>query len=550
MSRHRTRTSAASFTPVLIVAVVAALIVALVIAITTYTRRRESADPPSTATPTGDCPTTVKVVTATSFAPVLRALTAGLAGGGNCVRPEITIADGRAAAGKLKETDADVWIPDDAAWAGMTDRAALAKTGTVNAGAVLATSPIAMMTDRPTAERINQAGGSWRALAKLAEDGQSGVRLAVRDPSGSGDGMVAAGAVADGIWNTEGMDASSVALANAAPLARTVSGAAPAVPERPGDVGLVPEYALPASLPPDTVFLTGTDGVALMRYTWQPTAAAVADARRTTAATTLFNGLRGAAANRALAAAHLRGPDAETLSDAPKGPLPALTGKPFDVLSPHQVDHIFAAWYAADRRVNLLMVIDISGSMKDPAPGTATPLIDVVRQGCQALEQLLPDDARLGLWEFGHNLVPPNDYRELLPGAPLAAAHRQAWNGAVGALAARRTGTGLYDTILAAYTAARDGYQTGMPNHVFVFTDGRNEDDPGGITVEQLTEGLKAATDPARPVQLSVVAYGPKAEADRLAAATKPIGGYVDAPQTAAEVGAVFIHTAAGGIHG
>jgi len=47
-----------------------------------------------------------------------------------------------------------------------------------------------------------------------------------------------------------------------------------------------------------------------------------------------------------------------------------------------------------------------------------------------------------------------------------------------------------------------------------------------------------------------VVAYAQKAEADALKAAVKPVNGYVDAPQTPAEVGAVFIHTAAGGVHG
>ncbi len=58
---------------------------------------------------------------------------------------------------------------------------------------------------------------------------------------------------------------------------------------------------------------------------------------------------------------------------------------------------------------------------------------------------------------------------------------------AVGRLRARTAGTGLHDTILAAYLAARDQYRAGVPNHVVVFTDGRNESDPGSLTLEQLT---------------------------------------------------------------
>jgi hypothetical protein len=158
--------------------------------------------------------------------------------------------------------------------------------------------------------------------------------------------------------------------------------------------------------------------------------------------------------------------------------------------------------------MSLLVVTDVSGSMASPAPGTTTPLIDLVRQGCRSLGELLPDGAQLGIWEFGVALDPPRDYRVLLPSGPLTGAHRADLNTVLGGLAARRTGTGLYDTILAAYTSARDGYQPNVPNQVLLFTDGRNEDDPNTITAEQLSAQLTAARDPARPVQLAIVTFG------------------------------------------
>jgi len=36
------------------------------------------------------------------------------------------------------------------------------------------------------------------------------------------------------------------------------------------------------------------------------------------------------------------------------------------VLAAHHVDHVFAAWYPADRRTSLLIVVDVSGSMDAP----------------------------------------------------------------------------------------------------------------------------------------------------------------------------------------
>jgi hypothetical protein len=287
----------------------------------------------------------------------------------------------------------------------------------------------------------------------------------------------------------------------------------------------------------------------LLRYTWLPTAAAANDPDRAAAVTRLLEAVRGSRSDDALAAAKLRRADAQQVAGAPVSLLPGLAAQPFDVLGAHHVDHVFATWYPSDRRTSLLVVIDVSGSMAEPAPGTATPVMDLVKQGCRSLGTLLPDEAHIGWWEFGAELAPPNDYKVLLPPAALSPEHRTAWGNAVNALAAKSTGTGLYDTILAAYLSARDNYTQGMPNHVFVFTDGRNEGDTDSITIAQLTEQLAAAKDPKRPVYLSVVAYGQEQEAKAIEAAVKPVEGYVDAATTVDEVGAVFLHMAAGGIH-
>jgi hypothetical protein len=242
------------------------------------------------------CANPLRVVTAASFAPVLTALEPALGKGADCVRLDVDLVEGRAAAGRAGQ--ADVWIPDDGAWIGTAKSTAVAGEGMGGSGTMLATSPIYMVADQATADRLKAAGGSWLALANLLRAG-SGVKLAVRDPGGSGDGLVAAGAVAEAVWLDKGMDASALALAQVLRVTHTVTGAAAALPTAPGEVGLVPEYALlPAlgRLGADSVVLAGSDHTATMRFTWTPSAAAAADPTRGPGLRRLLDALTGPAA--------------------------------------------------------------------------------------------------------------------------------------------------------------------------------------------------------------------------------------------------------------
>ena len=76
-----------------------------------------------------------------------------------------------------------------------------------------------------------------------------------------------------------------------------------------------------------------------------------------------------------------------------------------------------------------------------------------------------------------------------------------------GCAAARNTGTGLYNTILAAYRYQQAHYQAGVPNEVMLFTDGVNEDEPGSISRAQLKAAL-AAADPRKRRQMGIFAFG------------------------------------------
>lgn len=501
----------------------------------------------ATSTPVAvPCQTTLRVVTAKSFAPVLAALAPGLDQADECVRLDVTVADGREAAARVALIGAHVWIPDDAAWASIASGLKLAPP---EVHETIATSPIYLVADPATAERVEAGGSSWLGLANLAS-GPDGLRLVVRDPGGSGDGMLAAGAVGEAVWIKSGMDASAHALTAALPNTRTVQDVA--VPEAAGEVALVPEYAVPGVLSEHgehLVAIAPVDHTALMRYTWLPTAEAATDPAVAPAIRRTLEALRSEQGDVQLEAAGLRRPDGEAPALAAAAGLPAMSAAPFEVLGRHHVEHVFATWYVSDRRSDLLVVIDVSGSMANVVNGSNRPLIDLVREGTNELAGLLPDDSQMSIWEFGSRLDPPRDHRELLPKALLTPAHREALAGVTATMTAKRTGTGLYDTLLAAYIAGRDSYRQGVPNHVLLFTDGRNEDDPGSVSADGLTQALIAAQDPARPVKLTVVTFGPDPQADLLASILKPIGGYVDPLTNAAEVNAVFIHVAAGGLH-
>ena len=500
------------------------------------------------------CATALRVVTAASYAPVVAGVAPALATGPGCVQVDVTVADGREATARVAEVGADVWIPDDAAWAGNPGPARLAAAPAAGAGTVLATSPFYLVTDRDTARRVTDAGGGWLALAHLVTRRPSAqAHLVVRDPGGSGDGMLGAGAVGEAVWNESGMDASAEALAAALPVTRTVDGAGAALPEAPGEVGLVPEHALrrgPAGSRAPARWCsprpTGPRPCAIPGCRPRPLRPTRSGPRRWTGWPARSAARRRTDRWRPRACA---GP-AEDRRPGADGDLPAIEAPLFDVLGPHHVDHVLASWYTADRRSDVLVAVDVSGSMAARQPGTHRALIDAVKDGVGSLARLLPDDARLTLWRFGTHLDGPRDWAPLLGATALDGAGRTAVSGAVGRLEPTVTGTGLHDTILAAYEAARDSARPGVPSHVVVFTDGHNEADHPTITSAELTERLTAAKDPARPVELTVVAFGGRRDAQELEAALTPVGGYVDALDRADQVDAAFIHAAAGGIHG
>ncbi|MGJ6960447.1 substrate-binding and VWA domain-containing protein [Streptosporangium sp. G11] len=181
----------------------------------------------------------------------------------------------------------------------------------------------------------------------------------------------------------------------------------------------------------------------------------------------------------------------------------------------------------------LLTLLDVSGTMALPVPGTGLTRMQAITRIAVEGMKLFPVKSELGLWEFSTHLNGRGvDYRETVPVGPLTqdlngALRRDVLNQKLITTRARSTGdTGLNDTLAAAYKQMTDEYQSDKINTVLILTDGAGNDDPdGGITNRQILKRLKDQFDPEKPVSVLIIAFGPdapkgKRQMDALAKAT------------------------------
>jgi Ca-activated chloride channel homolog len=203
------------------------------------------------------------------------------------------------------------------------------------------------------------------------------------------------------------------------------------------------------------------------------------------------------------------------------------------------------AWRLLTRRVSLLGLFDVSGSMADPVPGGGQSKLDVARSAAQAALGFFDPADSIGLWEFSRELDGDRDYRVLVPLGPAGQRVGPFPNRQVASVAAYRrmvprTATGLYDSILAAYRSATAAFRPDAVNTVVVITDGKNED-PGSITLDQLLSRLRALHDPAKPVHVVTLAYGTGADQAALAQVAKVTDGLQFASPDPRSIGKVFV---------
>lgn len=403
------------------------------------------------------------------------------------------------AAGTL---EADVWIPDSSVWIERTNTTATSLglgEPELAVGPSIATSPVVFAAPASDAQEIAKEPVSWaRVLA-----GQLPALLP--DPEASAASLASLFALKGQSSPDDPRQFAGAMIA----LGKSIPASADAA------------MATISSAPQPTVVLTSESRVvAHNRDTDAEPLVAAYPEEGTVALDYPFVRLGGAEGERLdeleaalqkatehFAEAGFRAPDGSGELDAP-----GVAGNAPRAQT--ELDHaaeieILRSWAVLTLRSRMLAVIDVSGSMEEPA-GNGLRRIDIFQQAAVGAMSKFSGEVELGVWIFSTARNGNFDYEDLAPIAPLAdSGHTQRIQQIIGSLPGRLGGaTGLYDTTLDAVKRVREGYDPDKVNSVLVITDGKNEDQ-NGISLEQLLSELKKMDDPSKPVAVIMIGFGP-----------------------------------------
>jgi hypothetical protein len=210
-----------------------------------------------------------------------------------------------------------------------------------------------------------------------------------------------------------------------------------------------------------------------------------------------------------------------------------------------QAQDTLRMWSAASEDSRLLAVIDVSGSMSDPA-GNGQTKIQLVVAAAETAVGFFPQTSDLGLWVFSTNQTSTTDWAQLVPLGRLTTmvgtvSRRQALLAAAAQMPGRVKGnTALYETTLAAFENVRNTYDPSKVNTLVLMTDGQNVN-PGGITLDQLVSTLRSRVDPSRPVPIITIGIGTDVDAAALQAISAVTGGKTYLVKNPTDIRSVFL---------
>jgi Ca-activated chloride channel homolog len=452
----------------------------------------------------------------------------------------------------------NVWVPDSSTW--LRRLRTLAPILVPNDAPSIASSPVVVAVPQPVASNVFQwpdAKLTWKQLLGKMTTG-TGLRAGIVEPTRDAAGL--AGLVSLAVAANDG--GPNAQQATAAAMRGLVVGRSAVRDDllqrfpRANDQSSLASAVSAAPLSEQTVNAYNAKGpvVALAALYPEPAPAALdypftvvpgSESDQNTAAERLRAAFTGDRYRDRLAAAGLRAADGTTGKGFPSTPgAPAgggqggAAGANLDV-----VDRILSTWTAMTAPARTLSVFDVSGSMNRQVPtaGNATRM-QVLLEAAKRGLTLFDDTWATGLWVFSTNLDGPGtaDYKELVPIGPLTS-NRQTVLNTLGSITATQNGdTGLYDTILAGYKRLKEGWEPGMVNTLIVMTDGENDDD-NGLNRDQLLQELGKIKDPAKPVRVLIIAFGPDVAPDPLKPITALTSGGVFAAPDPAKIGDIFL---------
>ncbi len=454
----------------------------------------------------------------------------------------------------------NVWIPDSSSW--------LTRLHTLSADLVppgpmtsIATSPIVLAVPQPIAQTLGSpaAGLTWTALlqkltggatlkAGIVEPGRDAASLSTLLALNAAAASTGQSAQPATVAALRGLAVNRSAL-RADLLARFPRAGDPATLTAALSAAPLPEHAVityNASRPPvplAAVALNPAPAPLDYPFVTLPGAQSAVAA----ATTALQAALTGTAFRDQLAHLGLRAADGSTgagfnVSAAASTPTAAPKPVPAD---PVAVQQALSTWATITQSGRILAVIDVSGSMLTPVPtaGGATREQVTVRAAAGGLS-LFDDTWAVGLWTFSTNMDGAIPYKQLIPIGPLSS-QRPQLTAALATVAANPRGdTALYQTLLAAYQTVQAGWDSSKVNSVVLMTDGMN-DNPGGMTLDQLTSSLKKIADPHKPVQIIILGIGTEVPQAEMQAITQITGGGVFIATDPASIGQIFLQAIA-----
>jgi Ca-activated chloride channel homolog len=189
-----------------------------------------------------------------------------------------------------------------------------------------------------------------------------------------------------------------------------------------------------------------------------------------------------------------------------------------DPPAPEVLIKILDTWGVQRKTARVLLVIDVSGSMGDPATtDSRDSKLDLAKRAAISALDQFKDEDEVGLRIFSTALTTKKDefYLDLVPVGPIGA-QREGLKRRIDALQPVQ-GTPLYNVAAASYETMITGYDPAKINAVVLLTDGKNDDGVRADDASQLANllsDLQSGSEGAqsRPVRVFPIAYGKDAD--------------------------------------
>lgn len=454
----------------------------------------------------------------------------------------------------------DVWIPDTALWLGVARATRAGQASTPATGTSLASSPEVIAVPRAVATGLGWPTGAfgWGSVLGAPATGRP-LTFGMPDPGRSGPGLVALyalDALADGQPAARTSLAASLhaLAANVSPSVQDLLDTLPqneATSATSGGIAAFPateqavwryNRARPAE---PLVAGYPVEGAPALDYPYLPAVKLSAVKRRAAAALGAY--LTGDAARLAFAqdgfrsAAGKAGPQITLgLGLNPATP-PAISFRPRD-----SVRTTLDAWQTLSLSTRLLGLLDVSGSMATVVPGSGQSRLALTVAAAEQGLQLFSGTSAAGIWSFTSTAAGSPEHHVLASIETLNAddsgeSHRQVIANALDDLTdepGRRNG--LYETLLAGYEEVKRGWDPRRVNALVVFTDGKDAD-LNRMPLAQLLSALAQDADPAKHIQVVVIAVGDDANPRELRQIAQATGGLSYVVKDPAQIRSVFL---------